>query len=322
MIIVTGGIGFIGSNLVRHLNKRGYEDIVVFDDLEDGQKLRNIFDLKISDIFHFNELCKFVEKIPGKQIDCIFHLGACSDTTEWNGKYLIENNFHFSKKILELSLLKNVQFIYASSASVYGLNKTSEISPENEKPINGYAYSKLLFDQHVRRLLNSGNVDTQIVGLRYFNVYGPNEHHKEKMASVIYHFYRQVLSAGEFSIFGSYNNVESGEHSRDFVYVDDVTEANIWFLENPTISGIFNLGTGKSFTYNQLGDFLIKWFERNKKFSPKRIYIDFPESLKGCYQDFTRADLSTLRREGFHQKFLSLEAGMNKYLDRLNAGNE
>ena len=209
-------------------------------------------------------------------------MGACSDTTEWNGEYILNNNYQYSKNLLEFALKERVSFIFASSASVYGLNKNSQISTNYENPINAYAYSKLLFDQYVRKFLDKA--ESQIVGLRYFNVFGPNEAHKGKMASVMYRFYNQIMEHGTFSIFGGYNEIGSGEHSRDFIHVNDTVQAKLWFLNNPKINGIYNIGTGISNTYNKLGECIINWFEANSKIKPQKNYIDFPKNLQRSYQ--------------------------------------
>lgn len=316
MIIVTGGGGFIGSNLIRELNAMGHENILVIDDLTNGRKLTNLFTAKINDIRSFKEIDDILETCDPDKITAIFHLGACSDTMEWDGDFVLNVNYKFSKKLLDFAVLGQIPFIYASSASVYGLNKSSEIIDANEKPINVYAYSKLLFDQYVRSVLPT--VNSQIVGLRYFNVYGPGEQHKGNMASVVYHFYNQVIDTGNISIFGSYNEIAAGEHSRDFVHVADTVETKIWFMHNPEVSGIFNVGTGNSFTYNILAKYICEWFEQHRGIVPNIEYIQFPERLKGSYQDFTRADISSLRKVGFEHEFFKLEQGLRLYLDALN----
>ena len=315
MIIVTGGSGFIGSNLIHSLNKIGFDEILVIDDLSDGRKLINLFSANISDIRSYIDIDEILQSIPSSDVEAIFHLGACSDTMEWDGNYIMNVNYQFSKKIMQFALSKQIAFIYASSASVYGKNKSSVTNPKNEKPINVYAYSKLLFDQYVRTLLPTAK--SQIVGLRYFNVYGPNEQHKETMASVVYHFYNQVIKTGRLSIFGSYNEIKPGEHSRDFVHVYDTVIAKLWFMKNKEISGIFNIGTGNSFTYNSLAGHICEWFEQNKGIVTEQQYVPFPEKLKGSYQDFTCADLSLLRKVGFNHQFLDLKEGVYSYLDAL-----
>ena len=317
MIIVTGGSGFIGSNLIQALNSIGHEDIMVIDDLSDGKKLTNLFTSRICEIRSFKEIDDILETCFPEKITAIFHLGACSDTMEWNGDFVLKVNYQFSKKILDFSIREKIPFIYASSASVYGLVKDSQITEANERPINLYAYSKLLFDQYVRSVLPSAQ--SQIVGLRYFNVYGPGEQHKGNMASVVYHFYYQVVNTGKISIFGSYNEIGAGEHSRDFIHVKDTVEAKIWFMNNPKICGIFNVGTGQSFSYNMLAKYLSGWFEENQGIIPIIEYIKFPEKLIGSYQDFTCADISQLRTAGFEHKMLDLKKGMNHYLDFLHS---
>ena len=316
MIIVTGGSGFIGSNLVNSLNKCGYEDIIVVDDLKNGHKLKNLFKSKISSIENYKNIENVLKNINFSKIKCIFHLGACSDTTEWDGEYIMNTNYDFSKMLLSFALNNKIQFIYASSASVYGMKTLFDVNEKNEAPINAYAYSKLLFDQHVRRVMP--NAHSQIVGLRYFNVYGPHEEHKKSMASVIYHFYNQITNHGEFFLFGENEGVEAGEQSRDFVHVDDTVRAKLWFMENAHCSGIFNVGTGNNYTYNTLADYVIDWFEQNLNLTPSKQYREFPENLRGSYQNYTKADLGDLRNIGYDKQFKDLKDGVFSYLDYLH----
>ena len=235
MIIVTGGAGFIGSNIVAGLNEAGHDDIIVVDDLSDGTKFVNIADLKVADYFDKDDFLTCLEageKIP--RPTAIFHQGACSDTTEWDGRIMLGDNYDYSKRLLNYSLEHKIPFLYASSASVYGDGTVFQEDPVNERPLNLYAYSKLLFDQYVRRCLP--DVASQIVGLRYFNVYGPREQHKGKMASVAYHFDGQVGESGTVRLFEGCGKYGNGEQRRDFVYVADVTAVNLWFYENPKVS--------------------------------------------------------------------------------------
>ena len=246
-----------------------------------------------------------------KKVDYIFHQGACSDTTEWDCDFLLKNNFYFSKDILEFCLQNTIPLVYASSASVYGNEGNFKEERENERPINLYAYSKYIFDQLVRSNLNK--LSSQVVGLRYFNVYGPRESHKKKMASVAFHLHQQLSKGEDIELFGEYDGFKAGKQSRDFIYVDDVIDVNIWFMRNQNASGIFNVGTGKSQTFDEVADAVIKW---NKK--GKISYIPFPENLKGSYQSYTQADISKLRECGYEKPFRDVQSGVKSYLDNFS----
>jgi len=313
MIIVTGGAGFIGSNLVKALNASGERDIVVVDDLTDGTKFVNLADCTICDYIDKDDLIAQIQKSSwiGKA-DAIFHQGACSDTTEWDGVFMIRNNYEYSKLLLEICLESKIPFLYASSASVYGAGPVFKEDPENEKPLNLYAYSKCLFDRYVRRILP--NAGSQIVGLRYFNVYGPREQHKKHMASVAYHLNIQILDKGTVHLFEGSDGYSDGEQRRDFVYVDDVAAVNLWMWRHPHVSGVFNLGTGKSQTFNDVARAVLDFHGHG------RIeYIPFPDNLVGRYQSFTEADISALRRSGYTEPFATVEEGVGRYLSQLNA---
>jgi ADP-L-glycero-D-manno-heptose 6-epimerase len=312
MIIVTGGAGFIGSNIVAALNEAGHDDITVVDDLTDGTKFVNIADLRISDYVDKDDFLQRIEA--GNWPDrpqAIFHQGACSDTTEWDGRIMLGDNYDYSRRLLNYSLENKVPFYYASSASVYGNGTTFQESPANDGPINLYAYSKLLFDQYVRRQLPVA--ESQIVGLRYFNVYGPREQHKGKMASVAFHFDDQVRRTGTVKLFEGSGKFGNGEQRRDFVYVADVADVNLWFMDNPKVSGIYNLGTGKSQTFNDVANAVISFHGRGNI-----EYIPFPAELEGRYQSFTEADTSFLRAAGYDGSFKNVAAGVEAYLDWLH----
>ena len=311
MFIVTGGAGFIGSNIVAGLNRRGIDDVVVVDDLSDGRKFVNLRDTAISDYWDKDEFLGHLQSGRIAKPDAIFHQGACAVTTEWDGRYMMMNNYRYSIEILEYCLARTVPLIYASSASVYGLSTRSEESDANlERPLNVYGYSKLLFDRYVRRRL--GSASAQIAGLRYFNVYGPGESHKGDMASVAFHLHRQVIDTGEARLFDSYDGYAAGEQRRDFVHVDDIVDINLWFLEHPAVAGIFNAGTGRSATFNDVAAAILAWHGRGSI-----RYIPFPEELKSRYQSFTEADISALRAAGYDAPFLDVPSGVKAYLDAI-----
>ncbi len=313
MIIVTGGAGFIGSNIVKQLNEKGYRDIVVVDDLSDGKKFRNIVDCEIMDYLDKDQFLKQIESgaFPIGQIKAISHQGACSTTTEWDGRYMMENNFEYSKKLLHCCMENTIPFIYASSAATYGGGKVFKEDVQFEKPLNVYGYSKLLFDQYVRRILPKA--ESQIVGLRYFNVYGPREEHKGGMASVALHFNQELKETGKVKLFSGCDGYGDGEQRRDFIYVGDVAKVNLWFLDNQGKSGIFNLGTGCSSTFNQVANAVINWHQEGEI-----EYIPFPEHLKGSYQSYTQADMANLHGAGYVEPFTSIEEGVARYMDWLN----
>jgi ADP-L-glycero-D-manno-heptose 6-epimerase len=312
MIVVTGGAGFIGSNVVKALNKRGIQNILVVDNLHKGEKFKNLVDCDICD---YQDKQVFIKQISqgeyANKISVIFHQGACSTTTEWDGRYMMENNYIYSKTLLNYCIHSEIPFIYASSAAVYGNGQIFQEKQECELPLNIYGYSKFLFDQYVRQYLPLAK--TQIVGLRYFNVYGPREQHKGTMSSVAYHFNRQVLSEGKIKLFQGCDGYGDGEQRRDFIYVDDVTDINLWFFDHPDKSGIFNVGTGRSQPFNDVAHAVLNWHGRGCI-----EYIDFPLHLKGFYQSFTQADISALRKIGYNQSFKTVEEGVTLYLDWLN----
>ena len=312
MIVVTGSNGFIGSNLVSQLNKTGHHNILGVDDLSKKELLTNISHCEFKDLIDIKEFNKRLSRtsLDKSRITHIFHQGACSNTMEWDAEYMIENNYSFSKRLLEFSTKNKIPFIYASSASVYGNGKNFEEKKENENPINLYAFSKYLFDQLVRQYLS--NNKTQIVGLRYFNVYGPNESHKGVMASVAYHLYQQLKEGKEVKLFEGSGGYEAGEQRRDFIYVDDVIEVNLWFMKNTEISGIFNVGTGKSQTFNEVANSVIGC---HGKGSIK--YIPFPKELIDSYQSFTEANIEKLRGAGYLEDFLDVQSGVKLYLEKL-----
>ena len=314
MIIVTGSNGFIGSNLIKGLNEIGHKDIIAVDDQDDPELKENIAHCDIQDFLNIDEFINLIRnnEIDGTKIRAIFHQGACSNTMEWDADFLYKNNLSYSKELLNFSQKTKTSLIYASSASVYGAGKIFEESVENEDPINLYAYSKFKFDQLVRQELIKS--ETQIVGLRYFNVYGPQEQHKGTMASVAFHLHNQLKDNEEIKLFEGSDGYDDGEQRRDFIYVEDVVKVNLWFLENQKVSGIFNVGTGKSQTFNEVAHSVINWNKRGKI-----NYVPFPEKLKGAYQSYTQANISKLRKAGYKDEFLNVQEGVKKYLDRLES---
>ncbi|MDX5362650.1 MAG: ADP-glyceromanno-heptose 6-epimerase [Pseudazoarcus pumilus] len=311
MIIVTGGAGFIGSNIVQGLNARGIDDILVVDDLSDGRKCLNLNDADIADYMDKDE---FIARVRGGQdfgkVEAIFHEGACSSTTEWDGRFVMNVNYDYTKSLLDWCAPTRVPLIYASSASVYGMGPTFREAREFEQPLNMYAYSKFQFDCHLRRVQHK--LEGQVVGLRYFNVYGPREQHKGSMASVAYHFYNQLRESGGVRLFEGSDGYGPGEQRRDFIHVDDIVAVNLWFLDNPGVSGIFNLGTGRAQSFNDVAHAALKWHGAGEI-----DYIPFPEHLKGRYQSFTEADMGALRAAGCQHRFTPVEEGVPRYLDWL-----
>jgi ADP-L-glycero-D-manno-heptose 6-epimerase len=306
MYIVTGGAGFIGSNLVRGLNRRGITDIVVVDDLENGEKHRNLNSLRFTDFVDYRDFLARLESTPPWQkIDAILHQGACSDTMEQDGRYMLEVNTEYSRKLCAFAAGR-CPFLYASSAAVYGDGDHGFVEDERcEYPLNVYAFSKFLFDRHVRTLLPQAK--TQIVGLRYFNVYGPQENHKGRMASVIRKFHHQVQATKKLEIFAG-----SERFRRDFVWVGDAVAVNLWFLDHPEQSGIFNCGSGRAESFRALAEAVQRHYAGSRI-----VEVPFPAELDGKYQRFTRADHAALRKSGCDVEFSSLEDGVATYVRAL-----
>jgi ADP-L-glycero-D-manno-heptose 6-epimerase len=311
MIIVTGGAGFIGSNIVQALNDRGRDDLMVVDDLTDGTKFINIADARLADYLDKRE---FLQRIQAGDdfggVEAVIHQGACSTTTEWDGRYMLENNYACSKELLHYCLARRIPFIYASSAATYGGGSVFREEPQYERPLNVYGYTKALFDQYVRRQLL--RAQSQVAGFRYFNVYGPREQHKGSMASVAFHLNNQLMAEGIIKLFEGCDGYGDGEQRRDFVFVGDVVDVNLWFLDNPGVSGIYNVGTGRSQSFNDVAGAVLKGHGRGEL-----RYIPFPEHLKGRYQSFTEADLTRLRAAGYEGSFLTVEEGVARYMEWL-----
>ena len=313
MIVVTGGAGFIGSNLVYSLNKKGLKDILIVEELDTYTKKFN--NLKSLDYLDCIDKDSFLDQIKNNKylnnIECIFHLGACSKTTEPDRDYMLSTNLYYSKDILKYSTNNKIPLIYASSASVYGSGTKFYEDQENESYLNHYAESKLMFDQYYRD--NLSKITSQVVGLRYFNVFGPREHHKEGMSSVVYHFYNQMIASKSINLFKGSHGYKDGEQRRDFIFVDDTINVKLWFLKNSNVSGIYNVGTGISRAFNDIANAVIKYFNHGKI-----NYIDFPNNLESQYQAYTQADMTNLRKSGYLDKFTTLESGVKKYLDWLS----
>lgn len=313
-IIVTGAAGFVGANVVHELNARGYERIVAVDDLEDGHKFENLVGATLYgylDRRAFESAVKS-DQLAAGSVRAVIHLGACTDTTEWNGRRMMADNFSASVAIYEWCQRHGVPLIYASSAAVYGGNARFAEIAENEQPLNVYGWSKLVFDNYVRQHAESSHAP--VVGLRYFNVYGPRENHKGRMASVMFHFTRQLAETGMLRLFEGSGGFENGEQRRDFVHVTDVARTTIWFLDHPEVSGIFNVGTGASRSFNDVANSLIA-----ANGAGTLEYIPFPVDLLAAYQHFTEADLTLLRRTGCDVSFRSIDEGVPSYFQWLGS---
>jgi len=327
--VVTGACGFIGSNIVKALNARGIDKIVAVDNLKKADKFKNLIDCEIADYLDKHE---FLDLIQTGQFDgaveAIFHEGACSDTMETDGHYMMENNYRYTLALLDFCLDHETQYLYASSASVYGGGRVFEESRAHEGPLNVYGYSKFLFDQIVRRRRASAEFSSQVVGFRYFNVYGPREQHKGRMASVAFHHFNQYRATGKVKLFEGCDGYADGTQSRDFVFIDDVVNVNMFFLDHPEKSGIFNLGTGRAQPFNDIAHATVnacRALESQAALTLEAMiaqgiveYIDFPEALKGKYQSFTQADIGRLRAAGYDAPFDTVAQGVAKYVAHLD----
>jgi ADP-L-glycero-D-manno-heptose 6-epimerase len=329
-IVVTGAAGFIGSNLIKGLNARGLDDIIAVDDMTQGDKFRNLAHLKIADYIDASVFYDEFAQGSYGQIEAIFHEGACSDTMESNGKYMMENNYTTSVNLFQACQKRGARLLYASSAATYGGSDTFREDPAFEHPLNVYGYSKLLFDQRMRR---ECGVDFQrsvigktgqVVGFRYFNVYGPQEQHKGRMASGAFHQFNQFQAEGKVKLFGEYGGYAPGSQMRDFVFIDDVVAVNLWFFDHPGISGIFNLGTGRAQPFNDVASSVVNAMRQLKGESALSLeamaqaglieYIPFPDALRGKYQCYTQADLSALRATGCDHRFADVQTGVSQYV--------
>ena len=327
-IVVTGAAGFIGSNIVKALNERGVKNIIAVDNLTKADKFKNLIDCDIVDYLDKHD---FIERIQAGhfdgEIDAILHEGACSDTMETDGRYMMENNYRYSLILLDWCQDQDVQFLYASSAATYGGSNVFKEERQYEGPLNVYGYSKFLFDQIVRQRL-AQKPSSQIVGFRYFNVYGPRETHKGRMASVAFHNYNQFKAEGKVKLFEGSHGYENGGQQRDFVFVGDVAKVNLFFLDHPEKSGIFNLGSGRAQSFNDVAVAAVNGCRQARGESPLTLaelrsqglleYIAFPEALKGKYQAFTQGDLGRLREAGYEAPMATVEEGVAQYIEWLH----
>jgi ADP-L-glycero-D-manno-heptose 6-epimerase len=323
-IVVTGAAGFVGSNL----NARGEDRIIAVDNLARADKVANLADCDIADYIDKDAfLARLADGDFEDELDAVLHQGACSDTMETDGRYMMRNNYQYSVDLLRYCQDNDVRLLYASSASVYGGSATFSESRAHERPLNVYGYSKFLFDQLVRRVLPERTA--QIAGFRYFNVYGPREAHKGRMASVAYHFFHQYRATGKVKVFAGSGGYGDGEQRRDFVAVDDVVKVNLDFLDHPQRSGIFNLGTGRAETFNAVAAATVNAIRGAAGQPPLTLadlvragaleYVPFPPQLLGKYQSYTQADPAQLRSAGYAAPFLTVAEGVGRYVERLMA---
>ena len=326
-VVVTGAAGMIGSNIVHGLNAIGIDDVIAVDNLTNGPKYRNLLGAKISDYFDKTDFyARFARREFGR-VDAVLHQGACSDTMQHDGRYMLDTNYRCSKDLLDACQDQGTRLLYASSAATYGGSASFREEPQFEQPLNVYGYSKLLFDNVVRRMLPKAR--SQVAGFRYFNVYGPREQHKGRMASVAFHHFNQFREHGKVKLFGEYGGYGPGMQSRDFVFVDDVVAVNLWFLQNPGQSGIFNLGSGRAQPFNDGAVATVNAARTLKGEAPLPLaelvsralveYIPFPEALVGKYQCFTQADLTRLRTTGCDHVFADVATGVGRYVNWLAA---
>jgi ADP-L-glycero-D-manno-heptose 6-epimerase len=324
-VVVTGAAGMIGANLLRGLNAIGLDQIIAVDDLTQGAKYRNLRDARIADYFDRSEFYPRFARGDFGVIDAVLHQGACSDTMEHNGQLMMAQNYRCTKDLLDTCQARGTRLIYASSAAVYGSSTVFREAPEHERPLNVYGYSKLLADQVVRGLLPAAS--TQVVGLRYFNVYGPHEQHKGRMASVAFHHSAQFRSDGRVHLFGAYGGYGPGEQVRDFIHVDDVVSVNLWFLTHGGAKGVFNVGTGRAQPFNDVAQAVVNAWRVRAGAAPLPLqqlvaqrlveYTEFPPALVGKYQSYTQADLSALRAVGCDHSFMDVASGVQHYVDWL-----
>ncbi|MFM7331703.1 MAG: ADP-glyceromanno-heptose 6-epimerase [Brachymonas sp.] len=324
-LVVTGAAGFIGANLIEGLNARGMTDIVAVDDDRDGLKARNLADLKFAEFVPSQSFYTRFAQGEFGHVEAVFHEGACSDTMETRRDYMMAHNFDCTRQLFQACQQQRTRLLYASSAAVYGNSIEFAERPNNEIPLNLYGESKLLFDQLMRETLGTApnsrfaNVATQVAGFRYFNVYGPREQHKGRMASVAFHQFHQMQGEGRIKLFGAYGGYGAGEQRRDFVSVRDVVAVNLWFFDHPHVSGIFNLGTGRAQPFNDVARAVAS--SLHPEIAPEKLidYVDFPQALVGKYQSYTQADLSALRQVGCDHAFADVQTGVTHYMQWLQS---
>lgn len=324
--VVTGAAGFIGSNLIKGLNARGETDIIAVDELTQGDKFRNLVDLSIADYVDAADFYTRFDQGRYGPVEAVFHEGACSDTMESNGQYMMANNYQLTVGLFEACQRQRTRLLYASSAATYGGSAVFREEPANEAPLNVYGYSKLLVDQRLRREIGTQfeRARHQVVGFRYFNVYGPREQHKGRMASVAFHQYHQFEAEGQVRLFGEYGGYAAGQQERDFVYIDDVVAVNLWFLDHPERSGLFNLGTGRAQPFNDVALAVVNARRAQGPLSLEQavqqeaiVYTAFPDALRGKYQCHTQADLTALRAAGCEHRFADVQTGVTAYMQAL-----
>ena len=334
-IVVTGAAGFIGSNLIKGLNARGIDDIIAVDDLTQGDKFRNLASVRIADYVDADTFYDAFASGAYGQIEAVFHEGACSDTMEQDGKYMMANNYTLSCQLFQACQKRGARLLYASSAATYGGSDTFREEPAFEHPLNVYGYSKLLFDQRMRRdcghdfQRTKAGKTNQVVGFRYFNVYGPHEQHKGRMASVAFHQFNQFQADGKVKLFGEYGGYPAGGQMRDFVFIDDVVAVNLWFFDHPGESGIYNLGTGRAQPFNDIAISVVNTLREHRGEAALSLeqavsgglieYIAFPDALRGKYQSYTQADLGALRSTGCNHAFADVQKGVRQYVQALSA---
>lgn len=329
-VIITGAAGFIGSNLAKFFNERGVPDIVAVDDLTDGDKFMNLRDCALADYIDLRDFLPALEAGRFGEVTAVLHQGACSDTMNHDGRYMLDNNYRYSRRLLEWCQAQRVPLLYASSAAVYGASEQFIERPEFERPLNVYGYSKLLFDQVVRRL--APTLAAPVFGFRYFNVYGPREQHKGRMASVAFHNYNQFITSAKVQLFEGSHGYPDGGQERDFIHVEDVCRVNWHFFEQATQRmswGVYNCGTGRAQPFNDVATTVVNTMRRLRgepALSARELvragqleYVPFPEALKGKYQAHTLADLTALRAAGYGAPFLSVQEGVERYV-RVLAG--
>ena len=328
-LVVTGAAGFIGSNIIAGLNARGIDDIIAVDDLRDGDKFRNLVDRRIADYVDASDFYRGYAAGHYGAVEAVFHEGACSDTMERDGQYMMRNNYGVSLQLFEAAQAQGTRLLYASSAATYGGSERFREDPACEAPLNVYGYSKLLFDQVMRQRLGPQlqNAKVQVAGFRYFNVYGPHEQHKGRMASVAYHQFHQFRKEGLVQLFADYGGYAAGEQMRDFVFVDDVVAVNLWFFDHPEKSGIFNLGSGRAQSFNEVACAVVNTLRVQDGHTPMGLndivaqdllqYIPFPDALRGKYQCFTEADVGALRGVGCAHQFADVQTGVSRYVQWL-----